>query len=145
MQTLLTHAIRRGDLGLVEQLLLDGADPNEADGSGESPLMVAAMAQFIPALALLLANGAEINRAYQEGWTALHAAVDSSIDSTIQRGGNPGEEPLEAVLWLVQHGADTGSKTNQGETALDMAESYRAPSMSKLLRSSKQLGSMHDA
>lgn len=135
MQTLLTEAIDRGDLGLVEHLLVHGADPNEADGSGESPLMVAAMVQSVPTLALLLASGAEINRAYREGWTALHAAVDSSIDSTIQRGGDPGDEPLEAVLWLVQHGADTGSKTNQGETALDMAESYRAPSMIELLRS----------
>lgn len=144
METPLTDAIDRGDLELAARLLDRGEDPNEPNGFGESPLMVAAMSGGTSALGLLVAHGAEVNRSYKDGWTALHAAIDFSIDSTIQMGGAPGEEPTEAVLWLLEHGADLNKKTDQGETALDFAESYNSSTMAALLRK-PQLGSGHDA
>ncbi|ARN21829.1 ankyrin repeat domain-containing protein [Piscinibacter gummiphilus] len=134
METPLTDAIDRGDLELAARLLRSGEDPNQPNGFGESPLMVAAMSRSTSALELLAAHGAEVNRSYKDGWTALHAAVDHSIDSTIQKGGTPGEEPTEAVLWLLKHGADLGKKTDQGETALDFAESYNSSTMVTILR-----------
>lgn len=102
---------------------------------GEWPLMIAACNNDLDALDLLLQYGAEVNRAYEQGWTALHEAVDFSIDSTIQGGGSPGDEPLESILWLVAHGADLNAKTERGETPLDVARSYRSIRVEQALSS----------
>lgn len=71
METPLTDAIDRGDLELAARLLRSGEDPNQPNGFGESPLMVAAMSRSTSALELLAAHGAEVNRSYKDGWTAF--------------------------------------------------------------------------
>ena len=127
-----------GRLMEVKQLLESGVDPNGRNSVGERPIMIAACNNDLDALDLLLQFGAEVNRAYEQGWTALHEAVDCSIDSTIQGGGSPGDEPLESILWLVAHGADLNAKTERGETPLDIARSYRSIRVEQALGSAAQ-------
>lgn len=135
METQLTRACDNGDLILVQKLLHDGADPNEPNGHGESPLMIAAAINNVQILALLAEFGSEINKPYHQGFTALHMAIDSAIGSTITRGGQVGDEPIEAIVWLLEHGADPFRKTADGYTALDIAELYRAETVAALVRS----------
>ncbi|WP_349335452.1 ankyrin repeat domain-containing protein [Delftia sp. DS1230] len=122
----LMKAIDDGQITEVRRLLEAGVDANAMDEEGQSPLMAAACANNVKALDLLLQYGADVRRAYADGWTALHMAVDFSIDSTIQRGGDLGDEPLDAILWLLAHGADVSAETERGETAVDFARAYRS-------------------
>lgn len=132
-ETELTQAIDDGNLDQARRLLSLGADPNEPNRHGESPLMVAAALDDVDALELLVANGADVNKACHEGFTALHMAVDASIDNTIQRGGLPGDMPTAAIRWLLRHGADTEARTHRGDTALDIARMYGDVSVATLL------------
>ncbi|GGY60110.1 ankyrin repeat domain-containing protein [Pseudoduganella albidiflava] len=132
-ETALTRAIGDGNIQQAEALLGLGADANEPNRLGESPLMIAAALDDVCALELLVAHGADVNRAYHHGFTALHIAVDASIDNTIQRGGSPGDEATAAIQWLLTHGADTGAKTHQGDTACDIARAYNATSVVVLM------------
>jgi ankyrin repeat protein len=84
----LMKAIDDGQITEVRRLLEAGVDANAMDEEGQSPLMAAACANDLKALDLLLQYGADVRRAYADGRTALHMAVDFSIDSTIQREGD---------------------------------------------------------
>lgn len=133
----LMKAIDDGQITEVRRLLEAGVDANAMDEEGQSPLMAAACANDVKALDLLLQYGADVRQAYAEGLTALHMAVDFSIDSTIQRGGDPGDEPLDAILWLLAQGADASAKTDRGETAVDFARAYCSGRVERVLLGSK--------
>lgn len=58
-------------------LILDlGADPNEADESGDAPLIKAVAGGHKAVAALLLERGADPNKANENKWTPLHEAAD---------------------------------------------------------------------
>ncbi|MHC3124356.1 ankyrin repeat domain-containing protein [Acinetobacter sp. GN11] len=61
-----------GDLGQVEQLLLDGQDPNQADDEGYSALQAAAENDHLEIVKLLVGKGAEV--VYKSEYTALQLA-----------------------------------------------------------------------
>lgn len=66
-----------GTLKGVEQFLQAGADIEETDEYGFSPLIEAAIANKVDVAALLLDYGANVNNADVTGRTALHWAVDN--------------------------------------------------------------------
>ena len=66
-----------GTLNGVEQYIQAGADIEETDEYGFSPLIEATIANKIDVVALLLEYGADINNADTTGRTALHWAVDN--------------------------------------------------------------------
>lgn len=66
-----------GTLEGVEQAIQMGADIEEADEYGFSPLIEAAIANKVDVAALLLEYGAEINKPDATGRSALHWAVDN--------------------------------------------------------------------
>lgn len=71
----LIDVIRRGELDLVERLLDLGADVNARDSRSQTPAFYAAEAPAgDPILALLIARGADVDRANDLGDTALHMA-----------------------------------------------------------------------
>lgn len=140
----LMKAIDDGQITEVRRLLEAGVNANAMDDDGQSPLMAAACANNVKALDLLLQYGADVKRAYADGWTALHMAVDFSIDSTIQRGGAPGDEPLDAIRWLLAHGADVSAKTERGETAVDFARVYRSDRVEQVLKDVLPRESQHE-
>lgn len=61
-----------GDLDQVEQLLLEGQDPNQADDEGYSALQAAAENGHLEIVKLLVGKGAQI--AYKSEYTALQLA-----------------------------------------------------------------------
>lgn len=61
-----------GDFEQVEQLLLDGADPNQTDEEGYSALQAAAENDHLDMVKLLVSKGARID--YRSEYTALELA-----------------------------------------------------------------------
>ncbi|WP_202743526.1 ankyrin repeat domain-containing protein [Acinetobacter calcoaceticus] len=61
-----------GDIAQVEQLLLEGQDPNQADDEGYSALQAAAENDHLEIVKLLVGKGAHI--AYKSEYTALQLA-----------------------------------------------------------------------
>lgn len=49
-----------------------------------------------------------------------------SVDSSIQAGLPPGDEPLDGISGLIQLGANLNLRSVKGETSLDVARSYGA-------------------
>jgi uncharacterized protein len=74
-------------------------------------------------IAALLEAGADPNR-HAGGWSPLHHAIDSELDSLWQS-----KEPLDRATFqmaerLLRHGADPDARTSDGETARDMVDRY---------------------
>ncbi|WP_419720059.1 hypothetical protein [Paenibacillus illinoisensis] len=58
------------------------------------------------------------------GWTALHQAVDLSIDGIIQTGGSPGEEPVDILEYLLDRGVEVHITDSNGSSSIDVAMGY---------------------
>ena len=57
----------------------------------------------------LVANGADVNRGDNEGWTPLHATASCGF--------------LSIAKFLLDHGANVAAVNNDGELAIDISES----------------------
>jgi uncharacterized protein len=142
----LVSAARSGDAALVQQLLSNGANPNEADPeSADSTLMIAAAAGHARVVEALLAGGAEPNLISRSGNTALHAACGAgradAVAALLEGGAlvniqqpATGETPLHVALktgsadcrdLLVNAGANAGIAAFNGVRPSDLAQSVR--------------------
>ena len=74
-ETPLNLVIRDRELDWVGFLRGKGADPNMADGKGDTPLIIAAEIGFEEGAALLLRRGAKVDANNRRGETALAVAV----------------------------------------------------------------------
>ena len=116
--TLLTLAIKQGDLEIAEYAIAQGANVNKPDEDGETPL-ISAVAHIdnddysgMQLLHLLLKKGADVNAQDQQGYTSLHYAVDFDVD-----GNN-----IEAIRQLLDtYHANPDIVSKDGSVALDMA------------------------
>jgi len=89
---------------LLQRLLQHGANPNEREWGGKTPLMVATYHQFHAGIKLLLDFGADVDYS-RYGDTALTLAV--------RRGD------ITAVALLLNHGA--GPKAGLSQALIDQA------------------------
>ena len=139
----LTRAVRSGDGQAVLRALEAGADIQEADAHGITPLMAAVRANRPGIAELLVDRGARVRVADRRGFTPLHYAAQNGMNATVglllDRGapinalaGTGRYTPLQlaviasradtAVL-LVERGADLVRRNAQGVNALDIAAS----------------------
>lgn len=91
----------------IELLLANGADPNERDEKGDTPLQTALSLGDEVSARRLIAHGCDVNSRNNAGSTALHLAVADG------RG--------ELVSLLLAKGADVNAQDNDGDTPLHSA------------------------
>ena len=106
----------------VKALLHHGADPTQmrACRLGRSPLLHLTIASppcprfdidFVEVVRLLVSAGADINATDHDGWTPLHVAASWGLASVIK-----------VLVELGGNELDMGAQTNDGESALDLAQ-----------------------
>ena len=97
------------DLEAVQRFVVDdGVHPDTTCGGKPTALSYVAMKPHLELMALLLAHGADANRADAMGMTPLHYAV---------LGGN-----MTCVMRLVEHGANPFATNCKGQSAIDVAD-----------------------
>ncbi len=104
MKSSFANEILFGTLQGVERFIQSGADIEEIDEYGFSPLTEASIANKIDVVALLLEYGADINQADTTGRTALHWAADN--------------HNLPLCELLLANQADANAYTLAGQTVL---------------------------
>ena len=140
--TPLVDAVRHGDVQSVRALLKTGADVNQPEGDGATPLHWAAHGDSIELVRLLLSAGASAQAANDLGTTPLHLAAANGNVATLRlllekradaNAAASGVTPLmeasrsgsvDAVRLLLAHGAQVNAReTARGQTALMWAVS----------------------
>ncbi|MEP7307370.1 MAG: ankyrin repeat domain-containing protein [Acidobacteriota bacterium] len=109
-------AIRRGGAADVARLIDNGADANLLDADGVPAVMAATLFGDVRMVEILLAHGADPNRAGPAGTTALMWAVPN----------------VEKARLLVARGANVNARSDTERTPLLVAASY--PRTVELLR-----------
>jgi uncharacterized protein len=92
------------DFVRVRDLLRQGADPNERDVDGRTPIFSAVLGNSVGLLGLLLEAGADVNARDDHGWTALHFTAQELLP--------------ELARILVGRGADVNAQDDEGNTVL---------------------------
>ncbi len=152
-----------GEISLEEQvsslattsvLLEHGADPNAADGLGQTPLHRAcSVGGKVDHLRLLLQRGADVNAATHVGATPLMTATNLGLEDTVaallESGADPnradirGSTPLHwacarayvpIVRQLLAAHADPNTKDNEGYTPFALATALQNKDLLQALR-----------
>lgn len=98
---------KSGSAEELEQAIEEGAEVNQVDSRGRSPLMVAAKHNSSSVVDVLLKQGSYVNVRSNKGWTALmYAAAHNSS---------------ETVRLLIESGASINIRNRDGDTALMLA------------------------
>ncbi len=103
----LLRALDDGDYDLFKQLVREGADPNEHDEDGNTPLHEAIKKR--ESITPLLELGANVNAKTKWGKTPLHIAANSVYFSESR------------IPDLINYGADLNAQDNEGNTPLHIA------------------------
>jgi ankyrin repeat protein len=121
------------ELGFIEYLLGHGADPNAVMKAkippraaqnrtimpnGNTPFIRAARSADVETMRLLIAHGADPNKASDDHMTPIIAA---GIGMGVRfQGGEDAPEPqfVEAMKLMVEHGADVNAANDRGDTAM---------------------------
>ena len=111
--TLMEEAVRYGYTEIMITLLNHGADINNPDFLGRTPLMQGISKENT--LRLFIANAADLNAQDREGWTALMHAVNATDGDAVK-----------FILEYSDQSFDLNLKNNAGETALTMAQKQLA-------------------
>lgn len=104
----------------IAELLLDGGATVDVGLAKETPLMRASAHGYLDKVRLLVARGADLNRADSEGHTPLHYAAE---------GGHHA-----VVKFLLDAGADPSRLDTSGYTAADAASNKFDPVFAQLYR-----------
>lgn len=109
--TPLILALYKGKIDLIGKLLKSGADPNQSDIHGNSPLMICILAENGPEIVkLLLDAGANPNFQRKDGKTVMHLAYmlkNSEIIDILLKSGAKDLDPTQKLIAVVQGNGDT--------------------------------------
>ncbi len=112
------------DINKVELLLIGGVNPNEiyVNSKNKKVYTVKNTAIFgdIPCLKMLLEYGANIDQVDEEGYTALHDAINAG--------------KADVVKFLIENGANVNALTKVKANALFMAEEKKNTEIIELLK-----------
>ena len=92
-ETALYAAVAGRDAGWTGHLLQQGADPNLATKSGDTPLIAAARIGFVDAAEALILNGAKVDEANRMGETPLIIAVQQRSSRMVKLLLDQGADP----------------------------------------------------
>ncbi|KAK4695812.1 hypothetical protein P7C71_g2005, partial [Lecanoromycetidae sp. Uapishka_2] len=140
-RTLLSWAASQGDLGVVEELLLRGANPDlRAISNGWTPVHWATWSGDSHCVQMLIAAKADIHARDREGTTPFCRAATAHLPNIMRvllaAGADVGSHDTEgntalhtAAFWgrientafLLQSGANVNACTKLGTTAIDLA------------------------
>jgi ankyrin repeat protein len=100
--TSLIDAVSAETYPRVVALVRSGADVNETDSEGYSPLMAASNIGDLRTATFLIARGARVNARTDVGWTALMSAASSSrspalVSFLLAQGANPCLRAVEDI------------------------------------------------
>ncbi len=116
--TLLNYAIRKGETGIVQKLLDEGANPDK-DSQGKTPLMYSIQERDTDIARMLISSGAHVDLRARKGNTALMFAA---------RTGK-----TDFVELLIENGARARLENDNGFTALDLANAANYPGVATYL------------
>jgi ankyrin repeat protein len=141
-KTSLIKVSESGNSLAVEKLINEGANINEPDSRGYTPLMYAVWSGKNETVKVLINRGADVNRRALDGYTPLLGAsyygffdiakllIDKGAD--VNARSDYKSSPLmlataanndELSKLLINKGADVNAQDDSGETALHLAES----------------------
>jgi len=118
----LLTATRNLDYQKVKAYVLSGADINEKDHNGFTPLITAAYYGNAPIAKYLCENGADVNLQTNDGWTALLYASFYGFE--------------DVVKILLKYNASVDIINKYGYTALWYAEKNKNEGIIKMLKDS---------
>ena len=151
--------VRTDDFAKIKQLIAEGANVNEPDQNGFTPLQHAAKYGNETAVKLLIDSGANIEVKAEDGRSLLHLAAlnprtqvagvlidsGSNINSVNKTGVTPLHDAvyyrtLEMVKFLVERGADINKSNAEGRTSLHFAVSRAIKELNSLSASGDSFG-----
>jgi len=112
----LFEAVSAGDPHAVRRALADGADVNERNRLGQTPLHYARTRDVA---AVLVAHGADVHAKDKAGCTPLHILASFHVDKTIE--------------FLIGVGANVNARNEKGQTPLHVAGRCSATRVYELL------------
>lgn len=115
-KTALLYAAREGATGVARQLLEAGADIEQADANGTTPLLAAVINDRMDTARVLIEAGADVNAADWYGQTPLWAAVDVrnlDVDGPTRDNGVDRDAVLGIIELLLERGADVNARTRE--------------------------------
>lgn len=118
----LHRAAYNGNIDRVKEILLAGVDPDERDSFGGTALHAAMFQKNTEIVTLLINNGLDVNaQGTSNGYTPLHDAIWANN--------------LPAAKLLIAAGAVPDIKNNEGQSALEKAQSEGKEELADLLKS----------
>jgi len=146
-----------GDANAIRDAIGNGADPDELDECGATPLCAAIAERRADISMLLLELGADASVQDIDGSTALHWAVENRLPSVLESllkkcpdavsiSDKHGNQPLwtaafnargnyEMVECLLRFGADPHHRNKVELTPLDIPKRMKEPALLELLES----------
>jgi ankyrin repeat protein len=98
---------RNGRVEVIEKLIVEGAELDQRDERGCTPLHFAVVAKQREVVAVLVGNGADVNSHNNRGDTPLHMAVANRDHALVQ--------------YLLKRGADVETVNDGGSTLMHVA------------------------
>jgi uncharacterized protein len=126
-KTPLLYATRQGDLPITRLLIEAGADIEQSDANGGTPLLTAIInatvasrpgvsTQHVETAHYLIERGADVNATDWYGQTPLWAAVDLrnvEVPGPVRDNGIDREAAFELIRTLLERGADPNARIQQ--------------------------------